>query len=173
MKKVTVFACCVAITLVATQCKKDESKPTTPASDPNKDLFAEANATGNYKYYKNSSTILASSPGSGHPNFMRVRFNTIAQGALGVDGKLPSGGTFPEGSVIVKEVFSANDATTVTSWAVMKKTSTGNSANGYVWGEYKTDGAVVYSITNKGANCAGCHAAAGNRDMVRLFEQFP
>ena len=80
------------------QCKKE-------ATGLDKELLDRSKATTGFTYYKNDNTIKASSPQSAHNAFFRVRFNAIAQAALTDNGKLPVDSVFPEGSLIVKELY--------------------------------------------------------------------
>jgi hypothetical protein len=166
MKNKTVLSTAFLVVLAFgfSQCKK--------TTETDKQLFNKANQTG-FTYYKGDSSFLASSSPSAHNAFFRVRFNPTAQAALTDTGKLPIGGAFPEGSVIVKELYNTANGS-LQLLAVMEK-APGNSAagNGWLWGEYETDGKAVFSTSKKGDGCTSCHNDAGNRDYVRLFELFP
>lgn len=125
-----------------------------------------------FAFYKNDSSILESSDESPHADFFRVRFNAIAQAALIDNGKLPADSVFPQGSLVVKELYDS-EAGEMTVLSVMKKDSTNsNSINGWVWVEFEADGALHYSSGDKGGNCKSCHSN-NDRDFVRLFNLFP
>ncbi len=168
MKTRILLSACIVFLIIFlfSQCKK---KPT----EEDKILFDKAKVATGFTYYKNNSTVLASSPQTAHNAFFRVRFNAIAQAVLTDNGRLPAGGSFPDGSLIVKELYDSQ-AGSLQLLAVMEK-STGNSLSGanWLWAEYKSDGALGYSISKKGEGCTGCHGTAGNRDYMRLFELFP
>lgn len=132
----------------------------------NEELYEHSKAA-DLVYYQSLDTILQPKGGSPHGEF-KLRFNALAASQLGPDGKLPVGNLFPVGSLIVKEVYSA--AGELTLYAVMRKDDTRFAGNGWLWGEYKPNGEVVYSIGEKGKNCTSCHSASGHRDMVRSFE---
>jgi hypothetical protein len=149
------------------QCKKKE-----PTVD-DKTLFSKAMSTG-FTYYKNDSSYLATTPASGHsPAYFRVRFNAIAQAALTDSGKLPISSSFPEGSMIVKELYDAPGGDIVLV-AIMQK-ATGNSAAGanWLWGEYYGNGSLGISVSRKGDQCTNCHSQSGNRDYTRTFAFYP
>jgi hypothetical protein len=150
---------------VLTSCKEENAE-----KDEDKDLYEEVKSTTGYTWYKNNDTIQASSSESAHNDFFRVRFNAIAQAALTDDGKLPVNGSFPDGSIVAKELFNTQDGALQLT-AVMKKTNSDNGAGGWLWAEFKADGTVAYSTDEKGAGCLSCHSV-NDRDHVRIFELF-
>lgn len=155
----------ICTSLILSQCKK--------ATEEDKALFDKSKETTGFTYYKNDNTVLPSSSASAHNSFFRVRFNATAQAALTDNNKLPAGGSFPDGSLIVKELYDSQNGS-LALLAVMEKAST-NSASGagWLWAEFKPDGKIVHSTSKKGEGCISCHSLSGNRDYVRLFELFP
>jgi hypothetical protein len=165
MKKLIIFSTIAVTVLTLMQCKKQ-------AEGEDKVLFEKSNSTSGFVYYKNTDEILNSSQPSAHNKYFRTRFNSIASAALTDNGKLPIGTNFPEGSLVVKELFDSKTGS-LKLIAVMEKLS-GNSAaaNGWLWAEYTPDGKVVVSLDEKGKSCVSCHSTNA-RDYVRLFELFP
>jgi hypothetical protein len=107
-----------------------------------------------------------------HRPIVRVSLNATAFGAL-QNGRLPPGGGFPAGSVVFKEVRSRADAPT-TRYAVMyKDAGSAFAGNGWVWAEFRPDGSVQYSVSNRGTACTGCHLReqGAQNDLVRTFER--
>lgn len=149
--------------LLFVACRKDKEE----ISADDKTLFANATGSG-FSFYKNLDTIYDPAGGSPHGTF-KLKFNSIATAALDSTGKLASGNIFPNNSVIVKDVYSAVGNL---SLVVVMQKSAGNSNAGsnWLWGEYKPNGEVVYSIKEKGASCTGCHGASGNRDYTLSFD---
>ncbi len=47
------------------------------------------------------------------------------------------------------------------------------AGGGWLWAEYGPTGSVVYSVTNRGAGCVGCHllGSGPQNDLVRTFER--
>ena len=162
MKKwLTYAALIVCIASLAQSCKKEEEEIDAT-------LWNEINGSG-YTYYTGTPGITAAVGNSPH-GFERVRFNTIAQQALGSDGKLPSGNTFPDGAVIVKEIFSSATGP-LELYAIMKKNPTSPLAgSGYEWSEFTPDGNVTFSSDKKGNGCISCHSGNPNRDLVLTFD---
>jgi hypothetical protein len=153
--------------LTFSQCKK-----TAIATDTDQQLVSAAKATTGLTYYKNDSTIVHSSPQSAHNAYFRVKYNAIAIAALTDSGKLPVGGTFPEGSLVVKELYNSPTGALL-NLAIFKKASgDANAEAGWLWGEYGVDGTVKHGITQKGNGCISCHSADA-RDYNRVFELFP
>jgi hypothetical protein len=129
------------------------------------ELYQETIGDG-YTFFQGGQ-LLAPAAASPHGLF-KLRFNEIAWSALDQNEKLPVGDTFPEGSVIVKEVHTGG---TISVYAVMKKSSNDiNSGNGWLWSEYRVNASTLVSITGKGASCINCHAQSVNRDLVRTFD---
>lgn len=165
------------ISIVLVQCKSDmtgsnNAEPATAISD--QELYDQSITTSGFTYYKNSDAYLASSPESAHNQFHRVRFNATAQAALTDNGKLPEGESFPEGSLIVKELHANQDGTGMNGIAIMIKRSNDPNAaeNGWVWAEYFKSANDGFSVSTKGASCNGCHST-NDRDKVRLFNLVP
>lgn len=141
-------------------CKKDKA-----AENANKALFDQANA-GGYTFF-DSGNLLSGAPPSPHGSF-KLRFNATAAAALDTSGRLPVGASFPNGSIIVKEVYSGNS---ISLLAVMKKDpGNANAGNGWLWAEYNTNGNVAFDVNKKGDGCIGCHSGTPNRDLTRTFD---
>jgi len=105
-----------------------------------------------------------------HQPLVRVSMNAIAFGAMEGD-TLPSGGTFPDGSTILKEIRTSGGTAL---YAVLYK-DRGNplAGNGWLWAEYETDGTPFFSVTNRGVGCISCHSREQGplHDYVRTFER--
>lgn len=168
-------------TTVFMQCKSNDDSPTPSNNNNNNaaitdnELYNASTTTSGFTYYKSDNTVTTSSPESAHTGFFRVRFNDVAFAALTDNGKLPAGSTFPEGSLIVKELHNQADGSDQSGVAIMiKRPNDPNAdANGWVWAEYFSGPNTGFSVSTKGAGCTGCHGASGNRDQVRLFALFP
>lgn len=129
-------------------------------------LYDEVSESGGYTYFQNGMLLPGISP-SPHGAF-KLRFNAIAQSVLDTTGKIPIGTKFPDGAVLVKEVYTG---TSISLLVVMKKSSNhASAANGWLWAEYTTDGSADYSVSKKGEACIGCHNGAPNRDFTRTFD---
>src|SRR5262245_2801334 len=108
---------------------------------------------------------------SAHQPLIRVRLNATAASVL-QNGRLPAGATFPDGSIIFKEVLA--DARTTSVYAVMyRDRANANAGNGWLWAELRPTGDAEYSITNRGGACTGCHllGRGPQNDSVRIFER--
>lgn len=105
-----------------------------------------------------------------HQPLVRVSMNAQALEAL-QSGALPSGATFPDGSVIFKQIISGGQPTL---YAVIYKDKDNPLAgNGWLWAEFQPNGSTFISLTRKGVNCTGCHAREQGppHDFVRTFER--
>ncbi len=164
MKSLIILFLSGSVFIVA--CAKNKIENSTMES-----VFKEINTNSDYTFYKNDSSILPSSPESAHTAFFRVRFNAKAASALTDNGKLPVNGTFPEGSIIVKDLYNTQNGAKVLYSVLKKDSSNPNSSNGWLWIEYEPNGKEIYNINDKGAGCISCHSN-NDRDNVRLFNLF-
>lgn len=161
MKKNSALIITTAIILASSvlyvSCKKKKT---------NEKLY-EDSTSSDLSFYKGKDTIYDAKGGSPHGNF-KLKFNSTAVASLGADGKLPVGGSFAEGSLIVKEVYSGNE---LTLYAIMKKDSKSKFAsNKWVWAEYKPNGEIVYNVSLRGKACTSCHSSGTTRDLTRSFD---
>jgi hypothetical protein len=155
------------IALVA--CKHEETEDPIDA-----DLLELAMDDVDYTWYKESDALLPRSSGSGHAQaLLRTRFNTIASSVLDTNGQVRPDTTFPNGSVIVKELF--EDANTLSQYAILYKKPSHPyaDADGWVWGYVRPDGEVREPSRNKGSACRGCHGQANNIDFTLMNAYFP
>lgn len=156
--------------LVLCSCA-DLGDPPAPR-DPDAELFGSIGGRAQYAPFPGVDSVTAGSlnGSSAHRPLVRVRINARAEDAL-VNGFLPSGGSFPDGAVILKEIL---DSGGVSLLAVMKKDRRNElSAGGWLWAEYEPDGAVFISVTARGSGCIGCHMREDGprNDLVRTFER--
>jgi hypothetical protein len=123
--------------------------------------------TSTLLYYQGNDVLLRESGNSPHGDF-KLLFNQTAWDALDSTGRLPVGGTFPDGSLIVKDIVKGGSTDL---YAVMlKKPSSGLSNLGWVWNEFKPNGGLVIGAEDKGKACVGCHRGNTNRDYTNSFD---
>lgn len=151
-------------------CKKDSV--TSVSTD--RELYEMAKSTSDFTWFKNSDTLLPKSSGSAHVKpFLKTRYNSIAATMLDANGYVKSNIVFPEGSLIVKELY--DNANTLSRYAILyKKSSDPNAdAKGWVWGYINTDGSVAESASAKGKSCISCHSQSDNIDYMLMNKYFP
>lgn len=166
MYKLIIFSFLPYIILISS-CKKEEAKGI------DKELFDLAKDNAGHVWYKNSDVLLPQSSGTGHSqDYLRTRYNSIAATKLGADFKIQNGANFPEGSLIVKELWS--DLTTFYRYAVLyKKPSYPDAdAKGWVWGYINADGTVAKAASDKGDGCISCHSQSDNIDYMLMNKYF-
>ncbi len=158
--------CCI---LIFNSCKKGKI-----ISGIDKELFEKANSTNDFTWFKKSSALLKKSSGSGHPQpFLRTRFNSIASSQLDSTGKILTNAVFPDGSLIVKELYS--DTSKIDRYAILYKNSKSSDADskGWVWGYINADETVAVAASKKGASCINCHSQTENIDYMLMNKYFP
>lgn len=159
MKKQTIIAGLIvmAFAVMDVSCKKKQT---------NTDLYEESKSAG-LSFYKGKDTLYSPAGGSPHGSF-KLKFNAAAVSQLDATGKLPTGSSFGDGALIVKEVYSGN---TLTLYAIMKKDSKSKfSSKGWVWAEIEPNGKVRYDVSKKGEGCVSCHSGGNPRDFTRSFD---
>lgn len=161
MKKLSLLIYICIAQMILQACRNDKVE-----ASYDEDLYNEISDAGAYTYFQNGALLPGISP-SPHGAF-KLRFNTQAQSVLDTSGEIPIGTKFPEGAVLVKEVYTGSS---ISLLVVMKKDSKhANSANGWLWAEYTNDGSADYAVSKKGEACIGCHNGAPNRDFTRTFD---
>jgi hypothetical protein len=159
MKKIVCSLLIMITIVVINACRKDKLDVV------DRPLYDEISESG-YTYFQNGNLLTGVSP-SPHGAF-KLRFNSIAWAALDSTGRLPKGTRFPEGSILVKEVYENGE---LSLYVVMKKDpSSQHEGNEWLWAEYATDGSVDYSIKKQGQDCIGCHSGGVSRDLTRTFD---
>ncbi len=137
-------------------------------------LYELATRPEGFSWYKHADSLFSRSAGSGHSEpFLRTRYNEAAATQLGADGKILTDAVFPEGSLIVKELFT--NTTTIGRYAILYKQQDSPDADGkgWVWGYINADGSVAESSANKGNACIGCHSQSGNISYMLMNKYFP
>jgi hypothetical protein len=161
------------VLLAVVSCKKDKS------NDPalvNVDQFmlTEAQKTSGYRWFNDQDSVLAKSAGSSHSQpFLRTRYNSIAAQMLNSEGRIIPGASFPDGSIIVKDLMTSE--TVIDQYAVLYKDADHPDADskGWVWGYIKANGTVTVSASSKGSSCISCHSQSGNIDYTLMNKFFP
>lgn len=167
--RIPILSACFLILLAIVSCQKD---PTATGTD--KELYDMALSENGFTWYKNSNVLLNRSSGSGHSQpFLRTRYNSVSAAKLDPAGKVMNGTIFPEGSLIVKELW--ENSSSLERYAILyKQTTHPDSDNkGWVWGYINSDGTVAESASEKGSSCKSCHSQAGNIDNTLMNIYFP
>ncbi len=182
----TLAAACSSNPTTPTPAPSETASPPTPPPTPvppaptgivsDSALFTFVTQTQPFSTYTLFPNLDAGADGiltasSAHQPLIRVSLNVTAASALR-DGRLPPGGTFPDGSVLFKEVLS--NGRTPSVYAVMyRDRANAQAGNGWLWAELRPNGGVDYSIANRGGACTGCHllGRGSQNDSVRIFER--
>ncbi|MDO9510894.1 MAG: cytochrome P460 family protein [Bacteroidales bacterium] len=149
-------------------CSKED------ATGTDKQLYDMALVTNGFTWYKNSESYLPKSQGSGHNQaFLRTRYNDLAATQLDSNGKVNPDAVFPNGSLIVKELY--NSDKTLDQYAILYKQSNhiDADANGWVWGYVSASGKVAEPAEKKGQACTSCHLQTGHIDYLLMNKYFP
>ena len=133
-------------------------------------VSALARAPAGWTYYKNRPDTLMRSTGSGHGDArLRTRYNARAASQLDAAGKVRANASFPDSSLVVKELISGS---AVSRYAVMMKVpGSANAGRGWLWAYYKPNGENEISIAARGAGCTGCHESG--IDLTRMNDSHP
>jgi hypothetical protein len=169
MKKLFLSLLPILFVLHFSSCKKD---PVATGID--RQLFEMAGETQGFTWFKYSNAFLPKSSGSGHPQaLLRTRFNAEAATMLDENGAVIPDASFPEGSLIVKELHDKENS--LSRYAILYKDSGNGSADnrGWVWGYINADGTVSISASKKGSSCINCHLQEGNIDYTLMNKFFP
>ncbi|MBC8086146.1 MAG: hypothetical protein H7Z40_02705 [Phycisphaerae bacterium] len=133
-------------------------------------LFSMMQSDPSWAFYKRSPTPIARSS-QPHPEARAlVRYNTRAATQLDAAGKVRSGASFPDSSIIVKELLNGS---TVATYAVMMKLAVSASAGpgGWIWAEFGPTGTVKFPVGSRGSACTSCHVAG--IDYSRMNDTHP
>jgi hypothetical protein len=151
---------CVMSTFSIHSCKKEKE-----AEGIDKQLLDMAKETNGFVWYKFSDALLEP--------LLRTRYNAGAATMLDSNGKIIPGSVFPDGSLIVKELY--DNSTTLGRYAILYKKASDPNAdpNGWVWGYINADESVAISATEKGSSCISCHSQANNIDYMLMNVYFP
>lgn len=167
---VSIASFILAVLISVNGCKKEET-----AKGTDRELYEMSLETVGFVWYKNSDVLLPKSNITGHQqSLLRTRYNGVASQALEADGKVKTGIIFPEGSLIVKELY--NNSTDLSLYAIMYKkyNHPDADATGWVWGYVGADGTVGGEpASKKGSGCRGCHSQSGNIDLSLMNVAFP
>lgn len=156
-KAVTIFLLIFLLLIAIISCKKKKTNNT---------LYQDS-ISSSLVFYKSKDTLYSPGGSSPHGNF-KLKFNDVAVSAFDNTGKLPNGLSFPNGSVIVKEVYAGNQ---LSLYVIMKKDSKSKfAAKGWLWAEYDGSGKTVYDVNKNGAACTSCHLGGQNRDLTLSFD---
>jgi hypothetical protein len=107
-----------------------------------------------------------------HSPVVRVSLNRTAASIL-QGGRFPTAGSFPDGSIIFKEVRPSAGAAPTLYVVMVKDRDNSLAGRGWLWAEYTPSGATAYPLSLRGNACISCHEreAGPQRDLVRTFER--
>ena len=143
-------------------CTKDVGSLSTKIFDDETLVALIKNGTEKVTW-KNATNDSLFTSGSEHGSKQyKLKLNLVASAACTDAGKLPSGGVFPNTSLLVKELYS-NSGGSVESYAVMYKED-----GVWLWAKYGVNGNVIHGFTTNSAICTGCHTS--NRDKTWTFD---
>ena len=160
----------LAAAILTNACSKDDDEGTVGTDTM---LLEMAKQSSGFVWFGNSDTLLPKSSGTGHSEpLLRTRYNDVAAAMLDADGRILPGATFPEGSLVVKELY--EDASTLGRYAILFKQPShpDADADGWVWGYILANGSVALPASSKGSGCRGCHGQAEHIDFNLMNKYF-
>lgn len=150
------------VSAVLWSCTKDVgSLPVTVFDDAA--LYNLVKVDSGKTTWKNAANDSLFTSGAEHGSKQyKLRMNAWAKAACTDAGKLPTGGVFPDSSLLVKQLYTTPGGA-VEKYAVLYKKS-----GAWLWAEYGVSGNVVKSFNSSSATCTGCHTS--NRDQTWTFD---
>lgn len=164
--------------LLITGCGEKESTSISPTDQPtvtDAQLYQMALTTPKAAFYKNSTDTIAGNSGGAHAGKILVWYNAKAATQLDAQGKVKSNPSFPDSSLIVKQIFTSTNVTTAYAILFKLRNATNAGAGGWVWSELNANGAPLASANSKGSGCSGCHSTGSglNFDYTRMNDSHP
>ena len=165
------------IAIMISSCRSDEAPqpPVDGKISTDQQLFTLISQTqpySSYTLFPNADSVTQGTlnGSNAHQPMVRVSMNAVALNALQND-TLPAGSSFPDGSIIFKQIRTGGQTTLFA--VIYKDRSNSLAANGWLWAEYAPNGNVAYSIDRGGSGCFSCHAReqGPQNDFVRTFER--
>jgi len=137
-------------------------------------LLKKSNDSSSHVWYKKTNLLLNKSVESGHTQpYLRVRYNTVAATQLDAENKVKEGAVFPEGSLIVKELWDASKKLTLLAIMYKDHTNKDSDAEGWVWTYIEPNGTVKSPASGKGSGCVSCHHTPGSIDGTLMNKYLP
>lgn len=164
---IIILSFCIAICMLNSCTKK-------PAAGLDLQLYQMAKDTIGFVWFRHSDSLLNKSEGSTHSQpLIRTRFNSIAASKLDSNGMIIPGSVFPDGSLIVKEMF--DKSRTLKTYTTLYKDPTNKIADekGWIWGAVGADGTVEITAYKKGSACIDCHLQPDNIDYMLMNKFYP
>lgn len=89
----------------------------------------------------------------------KIKMNNVAATSYAEGCK-----SFPSNSMIVKEKFDLSG--NVIGYDVMYRSDADHNSNdGWLWAQLSADGRIIYSSSERGSNCQGCHAFSKSKTL--------
>lgn len=168
-KSIILSSILLGLIFILPSCKND------PPDGIDSEMYELGRSDNGFTWYKNSSAQLTSnSDFSGHSESkQRTRFNSVAATMLDADFKVMEGITFPEGSLIVKELY--NNSGNLRTYAMLYKRPDLPEADdaGWVWGYFNEKGGIRAPASEQGSQCRGCHNQQGSIDYTLINISHP
>ena len=167
-------ATCAFLTIVAYGSSEPGSTPDAAAVDANGNLHVPGGYRTTYEYL--GSWAVAVDQGRGSKDLH------VVYASPGTTGAYRNTGRFPEGTVLVKEVFAAatapmttgtvSHAGTLKGWFVMVKDAAGRHSGSKLWGDgwgwswFDAGNPSRTTSRDYKTDCLGCHIPARSSDWV-------
>lgn len=154
------------VALISCTSKKQEGVLVSDES-----IWSIARTVSSFSYLHNRTDTLVADPATNgsHGNFVRIRFNQKAISAMNDSLSGLSKTFFPNGSLILKEIYDQSGGSLLEYAVMYKSPEAANSGSGWIWVEFNPNGIVEYSGIRKGDQCISCHARGNNADLVQTF----
>ncbi len=175
MRQTTTLRSSILLLCIMTGCVDRGEVVVLPHIASDADLFQLVTVEqpfSSYTLFPNADSVTSGTlnGSTAHQPLVRVSMNAVAFGALS-GGRLPAGTSFPQGSIIFKEIRQGDS--TYLYAVIYKEPASSFASNGWLWAELYPDGTPFISMTLGGRNCTGCHAReqGPQNDFVRTFER--
>ncbi|MCI0437490.1 MAG: cytochrome P460 family protein [Gemmatimonadetes bacterium] len=126
-------------------------------------LYALAAPAAGFSWFANSTDTLQSSAGTGHiERRLRIRMNARAATQLDAQGYFRAGASFPDSSLIVKELYDATGRITTLAVMLKRRGDPNAAANDWLWGYFDGSGNVKFALSTRGSVCTSCHSSGND-----------
>lgn len=111
--------------------------------------------------------VVAQADGSPHGPYVQIWLNSDAAGAV---SDVQDGGTFPDGSILVKRLYDTDQESSVQAPTLVMKKIDGYAGTDWFWAMYTDDQGSTDTFGDV-AMCTGCHV--GGLDYSRVLTDVP